>query len=87
MIKVNIECTSGDSDLPEDLEYLEDEQTDWREGYIMVNNIVCFYPDKERKYTYIDTIKSTITVKDSMSEIEILIQQANKYSNYLRNPH
>lgn len=78
MIKVNIECTSGESDLPEDLEYLEDEQTDWREGNIMVNNIVFFYPDKERKYTYIETIKSTITVKESVSEIEMLIEQAKQ---------
>ncbi len=78
MIKVKIECTSGESDLPQELEYLEEQETDWREGNIMVNNIVCFYPGKDGEYTYIETIKSTITVKESVSEIEMLIEQANK---------
>ena len=75
-IFVNIECKTGENDLPEGLHDLIDEDIEYRPGFISIDHIICCYPDHENKCTYIITMYSPIIVRESIQEISNLISQA-----------
>ena len=72
-IEVNIECKTGENDLPEDISNLVEQDIEYRRGFINIDHIICYYPDHENKCTYIITIYSPIIVKESFEKVENLI--------------
>lgn len=76
-IKVHIECKT--EDLPEGIEQRE---TEFREGYIKIDDVKVFYPNFERTATILEFTNddSTYSIKESVDELAELINFNNVYN-------
>lgn len=84
MIDVTVECWSEgvDDNVPEDLRSDDGRARDWRDGVIMIDSIVQFYPLSDG-FTSIQLASMDVTVRESVSEIKKRIQNVrNSQKNF-----
>ncbi len=76
MIKVTIKCNTKESiEIPEDLR--GENEWQWREGYIFIDNIQTFYQQMDKDNTMIDFCNGeNCTVKESVNEVAKLIEHS-----------
>ena len=86
MINVQIECTNGENDIPEGLQGIpgiqDNQKTEFRNGYILIDNIIGFYPSHDGKSTHIHAKDGNIfCVREDEEEVCGLIHAARRERN------
>lgn len=73
IIKVHIECFSKENNVPESLQDIVEPETQWSKGYIMKDQIVCFY--ESDKGTIMQVRDENVLVKENIDEIACMINE------------